>query len=72
MHSIELWGCSMFGFQRAQEEYESRMFDPFAEGMDPEEMQDIADDIGNAQYDEWHDAIAERQAEIDEQMLWNL
>lgn len=45
----------MQGFERALQEYESRMFDPFADEEDAEEMQDRADDLGNLQFDRMHE-----------------
>lgn len=45
----------MQGFERAMREYEARMFDPFADEEDAEEMQDRADDLGNLQFDRMHE-----------------
>lgn len=45
----------MQGYQQALQEYERRMFDPFADEKDPEELQDRADELGNLQFDRMHE-----------------
>ena len=44
-----------YSFRQATAEYERQLFDPYAEELDAEELDDIADEIGNAQFDAWHE-----------------
>ena len=56
------------GYSKAAAEYERELSDPWADKPTPEELEDMADELGNMQFDAWH----ERQAEIDEATLWGI
>lgn len=43
------------GYSKAAAEYERELSDPWADKPTPEELEDIADEIGNAQFDAWHE-----------------
>jgi hypothetical protein len=44
-----------YAFRQAQAEYERELFDPYADKPTPEELEDMADEIGNMQFDAWHE-----------------
>lgn len=66
----------MYGFERAQAEYESHLMAPYDEGGalydEEEELRQREDYLETQAEYEMDEMMCERQAELDEQMLWNL